>query len=113
MPKIVIHCIPEPDSDPADEVASLDSYLRGIDGVDPVLVEAEQPRLGVAEVLAILQLADTAVDLVQKLRDYLQARRGKVKDIQIEIDGHRVPVASLTTEQRNRLETALNPPGPS
>jgi len=109
MAEVVIHCIPEPGTDPAEAAAELEAYLRDTDGVDPLLVEAEQPRLGLAEILAIIQIASGVVDLTGKLAGYLKSRRekGKVRDIEIEIDGQRVPVGDLTQDQRTRLLAAI------
>jgi len=109
MAEVVIHCIPEPGTDPAEAAAELEAYLRDTDGVDPLLVEVEQPRLGLAEILAIIQIASGVVDLTGKLTGYLKSRRekGKVRDIEIEIDGQRVPVGDLTQDQRTRLLAAI------
>ncbi len=109
MAEIVIHCIPESGTDAAEAAAELETYLRDTDGTDPVLVEVEQPRVGPAEILAIIQLASAAIDLTEKLAGYIRSRRdkGKVKDIEIEIDGQRVPVGSLTPDQRTRLAAAI------
>ena len=109
MPEIVIHCIPETGTDAAEACAELESYLQDTDGVDPVLVEVEQPRVGLAEVLAIIQVAGAAVDLAGKLIEFIKSRqdKGKVKDIEIEIDGRRLPVGNLTTDQRTRLLAAI------
>jgi hypothetical protein len=109
MAEVVIHCIPEPGADPAEAAAELEAYLRDTDGVDPLLVEVEQPRLGLAEILAIIQIASGVVDLTGKLVGYLKSRRekGKVRDIEIEIDGQRVPVGDLTQDQRTRLLAAI------
>lgn len=67
MSEIVIHLIPEVGADTTTEAGELESYLRGEEGMDPVTVEVEQPRLGPAEILAILELANTSIDLAQKL----------------------------------------------
>jgi hypothetical protein len=109
MAEVIIHCLPEAGSDAAEAAAELEAYLRETEGVTPVLVEVEHPRVGLAEILAIIQIASGAVDLAQKLADYLKSRRdkGKVKDIEVEIDGERVPVASLTAGQRARLLAAI------
>lgn len=108
MAEIVIHCIPEPGTDAAEAAAQLETYLRGTDGVEPVLVEVEQPRAGLAEVLTILELANTAIDLAGKLIAFIRSRRdGQRVDIEVEIDGRRVPVGSLTPDQRARLAAAL------
>jgi molecular chaperone GrpE len=107
LAEVVIHCIPEPGADPTAEVTELDVYLHGIDGVDPVRVELRRPRIGVAEVLAIVELTSTTVDLLQKLYGFLQARRGKVKDIQVEIDGRRVPLAGLSRDQAAEIARQL------
>ncbi|MGH3394106.1 MAG: hypothetical protein ACRDPO_05390 [Streptosporangiaceae bacterium] len=71
MPEIVIHLVPGADT--AAEAAELEAYLRGEEGVDPVAVEVEQPRLGPAEILAVLELANNAIDLTQKLISYLRS----------------------------------------
>jgi hypothetical protein len=107
--EVVIHCILESGTDAAEAAAELETYLQDTGGVEPVLVEAEQPRVGVAEVLAIIQLATAAINLTEKLVDFIKSRRdtGKVKDIEIEIDGQRVPVGSLTPDQRTRLAVAI------
>ena len=109
MAEIVIHCIPEAGSDTAAAAAELEAYLRDTEGVDPVLVEVEQPRVGLAEILAIIQIASGAVDLTEKLLAFIKSRtdKDKVKDIEVEIDGERVPVAGLTAEQRARLLAAI------
>ena len=109
MAEIVIHAIPAAGTDAAQASAELETYLRDIDGVDPVLVEVEQPRVGLAEVLAIIQVAGAAIDLAGKLIDFIKSRKdqAKVKDIEIEIDGKRVPVTGLTQDQRARLAVAL------
>jgi hypothetical protein len=109
MAEVVIHCIPEPGTDPAEAAAELEAYLRDTDGLDPVLVEVEQPRLGLAEILAIIQIVSGVVDLTGKLVGYIKSRRekGKVKDIEIEIDGKRVPIGDLTPDQRATLTAAL------
>ena len=109
MAEVVIHCIPEPGSDPAEAAAELEIYLQDTDGVDPLLVEVEQPRLGLAEILAIIQIASGIVDLTEKLVGYIKSRRekGKMKDIEIEIDGERVSVGSLTPDQRTSLAAAI------
>ena len=107
MPEIVIHLVPDAGADPAGEAAELAAYLRGEEGVDPVAVEVEQPRLGPAEILAILELANNAIDLTQKLISYLKSRHGQVKDIEVEINGRRVPVQRLTAGERAELQAAL------
>jgi hypothetical protein len=107
MAELVIHCIPEAGADAGDEASDLEAFLRDEDWVDPVVVEVEQPRLGPAEILAILELANNAIDLAQKLIGYLQSRRGKVKEIEIEINGRRVPVQRLTKDERAELQAAL------
>ncbi len=109
MAEVVIHCIPEPGADPAAAAAEFEAYLRGADGVAPVLVEVEQPRLGLAEILAIVDIASGVVDLTEKLAAFINSRRdkAKVKDIEVEIDGQRVPVGKLTPDQRARLAAAI------
>ena len=107
MPEIVIHLVPEAGADTASEAAELEAYLRGEDGIEPAAVEVEQPRLGPAEILAILELANNAIDLTQKLISYLKSRKGKVKEIEVEIDGRRVPIQRLTDDERARLQAAL------
>jgi hypothetical protein len=107
--EIVIHAIPESGADADAAAAELQAYLQDTDGMAPVLVEVEQPRVGIAEILAIIDLASAAIDLTGKLIDFIQSRhgKGKVKDIEIEIDGQRVPVGGLTTDQRTRLLAAI------
>jgi hypothetical protein len=109
VPEIVIHSIPEYGTDPEEAAADLESYLRDIDGVEPVLVEVEHPQIGPAEVLTVIQVASATIDLVEKLISFVKSRqaKGAIKDIQVEIDGQRIPVASLTPEQRSRLTAAL------
>jgi hypothetical protein len=107
--EIVVHCIPQPGSDAEEVAAQLTTYLRGTDGLDPLMVEVERPHVGLAEVLAILQLSSAAIDLAKQLADFIKSRqdKAKVKDIEIEIDGERVPVGSLTPDQRTRLAAAI------
>ena len=109
MAEIVIHCIPQSGTDAAEVAAELKTYLQDTDGVNPVLVEVEQPHVGLAEVLAIIQLASAAIDLTEKLVDFIKSHRdkGKVKDIEVEIDGERVPIGNLTPDQRTRLAAAI------
>ena len=107
MPELVIHLIPEAGADTSGEAAEMEAYLRDEDGVDPVAVEVEQPRLGPAEILVILELANNAIDLAQKLIGYLKSRHGKVKEIEIEINGRRVPLQRLTPDERAELQAAL------
>lgn len=109
MTQIVLHSIPEYGTDPAEAATELDTYLRGIDGVKPVMVEVEHPQIGVTEVLTIIQLTSATIDLAEKLISYIKSRRdkGKLKTTEIEIDGQRIPVASLTPDQRHRLTAAL------
>ena len=109
MAELVIHCIPEPDADPTAELTEFSVYLHGIDGVNPIRVTTDRARgAGIAEILAIVELTNTTIDLLQKLYGYLQARRGKVRDIQIEIDGRRVPLASLTPAEAAKVARGLD-----
>jgi len=107
--EVDIHCIPQFGADAAAVAVELETYLQRADDVVPVLIEVEQPRLGLAEVLAILEVTSTGVDLTEKLIYFISSRRGrgKVKDIEIEIDGQRVSVGSLTPDQRTRLAAAI------
>jgi hypothetical protein len=107
--EVVIHCIPQPGADATQVAAELETYLQDADGVNPVLVEVEQPRIGLAEILGIIQLASATIDLTGKLVDFIKSRRdkGKVKDIEVEIDGQRVPIGNLTPDQRTRLAAAI------
>lgn len=109
MTRVVIHAITESDTDAAEAAAELKDYLQDTDGVGSVAVRVEHPRAGLAEILAIIQLASAAIDLTSKLIDFIKSRqgKGKVKDIEVEIDGARVPVGSLTPDQRTRLTAAL------
>jgi len=109
MAEVVIHCIPQAGADPAQASAELEAFLHDTEGLDPVLVEVEQPRLGLAEILAIIQIASGVVDLTEKLVGFIKSRqeKGKVKDIEVEIDGQRVSVADLTPDQRARLAAAI------
>ena len=77
MAEVVIHCIAQSGTDAAGVAAELETYLQDTDGVNPVLVEVEQPRAGLAEVLAIIQLASAAIDLTEKLVDFIKSRRDK------------------------------------
>ena len=109
MTEIDIHLIPQPGTDASEVASELTAYLEGIDGVTPVEVEAEQPHVGLAEVLAIVQLSSAAIDLAEKLIDFIKSRsdKGKVKDIEVEIDGERISVGKLTPEQRHMLVAAI------
>lgn len=109
MAEVVIHCIPQPGTDATEVAAEFETYLQDADGISPVLVEVEQPRVGLAEVLAIIQLTSAAIDLTGKLVDFIKSRRdqGKVKEIEIEIDGERIPIGKLTQDQRTRLAAAI------
>ncbi len=109
MTRVVIHAITESDTDTAAAAAELKAYLQDTDGVGSVAVRVEHPRAGLAEIMAIIQLASAAIDLTSKLIDFIKSRqdKGKIKDIEIEVDGKRVPVGSLTPDQRTRLTAAL------
>jgi hypothetical protein len=93
----------------AEVAAELKTYLQETDGVNPVVVKVEQPLVGLAEVLALLQIATTAINLTEKLIGFIKSRtdKGKVKDIEVEIDGERVPIGGLTPDQRTRLAAAI------
>jgi hypothetical protein len=107
--EVILHCIPQIGTDAVEVAAELKTYFQDTEGVNPVLVEVEQPRVGLAEVLAIIQLASAAIDLTGKLVDFIKSRqdKGKVKDIEVEIDGERVPIGNLTADQRIRLAAAI------
>jgi hypothetical protein len=110
--QVVIHAITEADTDPTAAAAELKAYLQDTEGVGSVAVRVEHPRAGLAEVMAIIQLASAAIDLTSKLIDFIKSRqakgdKSKVKDIEIEIDGERVSIGSLTPDQRTRLTAAL------
>jgi hypothetical protein len=107
--EIVIHCIPQPGTDAAEVATELRATLNHIDGVNPLLVKAEQPHVGLAEVLAVIQVSTAAIGLADKLIDFIKSRqdKSKVKDIEVEIDGERVPIGNLTPEQRTRLAAAI------
>jgi len=107
--RVVIHCITEPDADPAAAAAELKEYLNDTAGVSSVAVRVEHPRAGLAEILAIIQVASAAIDLTSKLIAFIKSRqeKGTVKDIEVEIDGERTPVGSLTPDQRTKLIAAL------
>jgi hypothetical protein len=113
MAEVVIHCLPAPGTDPAQTAAELEAYLLETEGVTPVLVEVEHPRAGLAEILTIVEVVSGVVDLIGKLADFIKSRQekageqGTVRDIEVEIDGDRVPVASLTADQRARLLVAI------
>jgi hypothetical protein len=107
--EVVIHCIPQSGTDAAEVAAELGTFLRDTDGISPLVVKVERPHVGLAEVLAIVQLSSAAIDLAKKLANFIKSRqdKGKVKDIEVEIDGERVPIGSLTPEQRTRLAAAI------
>jgi len=107
--EIDIHLIPQPGTEASDAATELRAYLEAIDGVILIDVETEQPHVGLAEVLAVVQLTGAVIDLAQKLIDYIKSRsdKEKVKDIEVEIDGERVPVGKLPPEQRLRLIGAI------
>lgn len=106
MAEIVIHCIPESGTDAAEVAAELNTYLQGTDGVTEVLVKVEHPQVGLAEVLAVLQITSTTIVLAEKLIDFIKSRqeKGKVKDIEVEVDGERVPAGSLTPDQPTQAD---------
>jgi hypothetical protein len=109
--ELILHGIPESGTDPAEAAVVLDEYLRDLAEVEPVSVEVEQPRLGPAEILAIIELANNAIDLAQKLAAFIKSHHdkgdAKLKEIEIEIDGRRVRVGSLTPDQQRRLTAAI------
>jgi hypothetical protein len=109
MAEVIIHCLTEPGTDAAETAAELETYLRQTDGVDPVVVEVEHPRVGLAEILTIVEVVSGVVDLIGKLADFIKSRqeKGTVKDIEVEIDGERVPVSKLTEDQRAKLLAAI------
>jgi hypothetical protein len=107
--EIVIHCILQSGTDAAEVAAELNTYLQDTDGVNPVMVKVEHPQVGLAEVLAVLQITTTAINLTDRLIGFIKSRqdKGKAKDIEVEIDGERIPIGSLTPDQRTRLDAAI------
>ena len=45
--------------------------------IDTAPIKAEQPHVGLAEVLAIIQLSTAAIDLTEKLLDFIKSRQDK------------------------------------
>ncbi len=109
MAEIVIHCTLQSGTDAAEVAAELNTYLRDTDGVNPVMVKVEHPQVGLAEVLAVLQITTTAISLTDRLIGFIKSRQDKrkAKDIEVEIDGERIPIGSLTPDQRTRLDAAI------
>lgn len=105
MAELVIHCALQPGANAAEVAEDLETHLYGVDGVSSVLVKVEQPQMGLPEVLSILQITAAAVGLAEKLADYLKSRRekGKIRDVEVEIDGQRVPLGDLTPDQETKL----------
>jgi hypothetical protein len=93
------------DVDAAADELKLD--LAKTDGIQDAYVEAEQPRLGPAEVLTILQCVSTAVDLLKMAAGWVNAHRNHVHSVEIEIDGRRVPIDQLTPDQKALLQKQL------
>jgi hypothetical protein len=73
--------------------------------------QGRAPAGRAGEVLAVLQIAATAVNLAQKLIDFIKSHQGieKVKEIEVEIDGERVPAGSLTPDRRNQARRRTRP----
>lgn len=107
MAELVLHFIAAPDADVDAASAQLQEFLGGLAEPDGVYVEKEQPRLGAAEILTILQVVSQGIGLAKQIYGWVQDHHKLVKGVEIEIDGHRVPIDQLTDDQKARLQTML------
>ena len=112
MAEIVLHFLTEPGVDGAEVTADLQAVLDDIAEPDGVFLEAEQPRFGAAEVLVIVQIVSKTIEVAKQLSDFVKAHR-RVKGVEVEIDGHRVPIDEITSDQRARLQVMLAGPAPA
>jgi len=107
MPELIAHVMTEGGADAEQAAADLREYLSDLPQTDDVNVEVERPRLGLAEILTIIEITKGAVDLLKMLGDYVERHRNHIKGIEVELDGERVPIDKLTDEQRTRVLAAL------
>lgn len=108
MSRLIVHVIPEGGADVHASADELEDQLSQLPETDTVRVNVEQPRVGPAEILAVVQLGKAGIDLVKWLIAYVKEHRAGVKGIEIEIGGHRVPVDQLTPEQHAEVLKALS-----
>jgi hypothetical protein len=107
MAELIFHFITAPDTDVAATSAELQKDLAALALPDGVYVEQEQPRLGPAEILTILQVVSQGIDVAKQIYGWVQDHRKQVNGVEVEIDGHRVPVDQLTDDQKGRLQAML------
>lgn len=107
MAELVLHFIGEDGGDVDAAVTELRQYLSGLPGVGSVDVGKEQPRIGATEILGILALVAKAPEFLIQVTQFIHDHRKHIKDVEVEIDGRRVPVDKLTDDQKARLQSLL------
>jgi hypothetical protein len=107
MAEVVLHFVTEEGADPDAVAEELKSDLSNSDGIQDAFVEAEQPRLGPAEVLAIIQCVTASIDLLKMAASWVNDHRKHIHSAEIEIDGRRVTIGQLTPDQKTWLEKQL------
>lgn len=108
MSELIAHVMTEPGADADEASAELREELSRLASPEQVTVEVERPQLGLFEILAIVQIAQGALEVIKFLGDYIHSHRQHVKGIEVELDGERVAIDQLTDEQRSRLVAALS-----
>jgi hypothetical protein len=108
MAKLIAHVITEQGSDVEGTAQDLEDRLTRVPGAELVRTNVEKPRVGLEEILAVVQITEGAVNLIKMLVAYVEQHRGKaVKEIEVEVDGHRVAVDKLTPAEHDALVAAL------
>jgi len=110
MAKLIAHVLTEEGTDVQTTAGELKDYLTALPGTDGVRTKVEKPRVGPAEVLAVVQIIEGGVKLIKMLVAFVEEHQSKgVKGIEVEVDGHRVAVDKLTPAERDALVAALTP----
>jgi hypothetical protein len=110
MAKLIAHVITEAGADVPATAGELKEYLTALPGTHGVRTNVEKPRVGLEEVLAVVQITQGAVELIKMLVAYVEKHRSKgVKAIEVEVDGHRIAVDKLTPAEHDALVAALTP----
>ena len=110
MPQLIAHVLTEGGVD-ADALAEqLRSAMSGLPEAQLVRVVVERPKIGLVEILAIVQVIE-GVPIVLDFLGRLQGKhRGEIHGVEVESRGSRVPIEDLTPEQRKALEAPAGDP---
>ena len=100
-------------------VQLIEQRLSGLDGVEKVKAKPEESRLSGLELVGIISttvlIIDRSDDMIEHLRKLVQSLKGLAQDIKglkdvfIEVDDKRVPLAEVKEETLQQLEAATKP----